>query len=273
MIVGHLHAVVGEGGTKVFTQGELHGQEIRRVGPAIDGVFNGALAVIGDIYGRGGVFQDVRGICQGVPTGGLHVFGGSVVGGGNDLGHTAAAQSGVVSHLGIRQGLVGKHDQMTVGSHQFRVVQGDLLHGAGGAGHFNVVPDGKGMGGQDDEAAGHIGQDILGGQGDAQGGHGQQGYQGGGVHDIKAADHNDGGDDIQDHFDAGSQIFLHPDVQFGPGEELPCQLQCCPDDNQTQQQGDDSGQYVSQGDFADRLVQDRGKVGHSVFLLDFIDIV
>lgn len=58
MVVGHLHAVSGEGLPQALSQGEVDVPVIFRRGPAVDGVFDGTVAVIGEVHAGGRVLED-----------------------------------------------------------------------------------------------------------------------------------------------------------------------------------------------------------------------
>lgn len=104
------------------------------------------------------------------------------------------------------------------------MIEGDLVHRAGGAGNFHKVSDGKGVGRENHQSAGYVAQDILGCQGNAQRPHRQQSHQRGHV-DVQAVGHNQRGDNIEQQPDPGKDIFLYPLVQLGAGEQFFGQLE------------------------------------------------
>ena len=214
--------------------------------PAVHRVLNAAAAVGREAHGGGRILQNVLRVRQGLPAGGFYGLGRRVVGGGKPPGDPPPPQSGVVGHLGIRQGLVGQHHQQAVGRHQLGVVQGDLLHRPSGAGSLDIIPDGKGVGGEDHQAAGHVGQHILRRQRDPQGGHGQQRHQRGHVN-AQAADYYDGGQQVQHQPDAGQQVLPHPVIQLGGGQKAAGHLHQQPDDHQADHHHGQGGQDVSHG--------------------------
>ena len=138
------------------------------------------------------------------------------------------------------------------------MVQGDELHIAHDAVGLNEVPDGKGVGGEDHEPPGHVGQNVLRRQGDAQGGNGQQRHQRGHVH-AQALGGDDHGDDVQHHLGAGEDVPPDPAVQLGFAQDALQYAQQDPDHQDADEKGDDGGEDVSQGEAPDGLVED---VGH-----------
>ena len=262
MVIGHLHTVLLEGVPQVLPQGQIGAPPVVRRGPAVDGVFDGALLVGGEVNRGSGILQQVLRHLQGPPAGGLHRLRRRVVGGCHLLHHPPLSQHCVIGHLGGGQLLVGQHHQVSVRRHQLGVVQPDLMDGAGHAADLHIVPDGEGMGGQDHQPAGHIAQDVLRRQGHAQGPHRQQRHQGG-HGDIQALRHDQHRDDVEDQLDSRQQVFLDAPVQLGPGQQPPQQLAQQVDGHQADQQRGSGGEDRPEGELGQRVCEQGSEVRHS----------
>ena len=118
MVVGHLHVMLFKCIAEVFSQAEEYAEIIGCFCPAENTVLDGAFAVVGQIHGGLQIVlipDDEIGGSESIIAGSLHGFGGGIVGSGDLLRDTAAAQSGVVDDLGAGQFLIGQQNCQTVG--------------------------------------------------------------------------------------------------------------------------------------------------------------
>ena len=249
MVVGHLNVVVRKCGAQIFVQSIVHIPVHVDVCPADDLVFNGTVLVVVQEHSGGGILQNVGGHVQSLIAGGLHGFGGGIIGGGDQNDCAAAAQLAVVGDLRVCQSLVGHHDDLAVGSQQSGIVQGDILHGADHAGNLNGVTDVEGMGSQNHHAAGQIGQNVFCGQGNTQRGNGQQSHQRGGGN-TQTVDDDQGGQHIQNSLDAGQNILLNTGLQFGLGQNTGEDFLNDTDDQQAEDQRNSGRGNIAEGQVA-----------------------
>ena len=262
MIVGHLNAVSGKGGTQIFVQGIERGPVIRGCRPAADGVLDGAGAIVDQIDLWGGIGQHAGCGGNGLHTGGFYRFRRGIIGCGHIVYHPAAAQRGIVDDPGGGQLLVGQHHDLTVCGFYLGVVQGDLLYGAQRAAGLNHIPQPKGAGGEDYQTTGHIAQNILGSQRYTQCQHRHDGRQRGGV-DTQRLRGDDSCQHIKDGFDGGENDLLQPVVDAaGAAYQPPGQLHDQLHHQQTQQQRHNGGENVTKGESAQRGFQDIRNVVH-----------
>jgi hypothetical protein len=159
---------------------------------------------------------------------------------------------------------------MAVGGDQLGVVEGDLVDGAGGAGHLHEVPDGERAGGEDYQSAGHVAQDVLRRQGDAQGAHRQQCHQG--RHwDVQALCHDDHGHNIQKQLQRRQGVSLDTLIQPGPGQKTAQQLAQNMDCHKADQQCNRCGEDGGQREIAQGTGQGRGNIVHKKIPLSCTD--
>ena len=218
-------------------RGEVGAPVVLGLAPGVDQILDAALAVAGHHDGRRRIVQHLVAAAGGLQHGAADVLHGGVVGGGDGDLHTAAAQTGVVDDLLTGQGAVGQHDPLAGGAVQGGVGQVDLLHGAVAAAGGDEVAQGEGVGGQDHQAAGHVGQHGLNGQGHRQGQDAQQRHQGGDG-DTQPVSHDQQRDHQQEDLHGGGDIAGHPGVQLAALQDPAQDRHDDLDDDQADHQSD-----------------------------------
>lgn len=156
VIVGHFNIVFGEGVPQLLIDGVIGGPVVLHGAPAVNGVFDGACPIVGEIHRRGRVRQNVGGGFHGLHTSGHDGFRRCVIGGSDGPDDPASAQNGIIDDLGGGEVLVGHQDHLTVGGLQLRVVQTDFADSTGGAAGFDEVPQSEGVGGEDHQPPSHV---------------------------------------------------------------------------------------------------------------------
>ena len=267
VIVGHFNIVLGEGVPQLLIDGVVGGPVVLHGAPAVNGVFDGACAVVGKVHRRGRVRQDVGGGFHGLHTSGHDGFRRCVIGGSDGPDDPASAQNGIIDDLGGGEVLVGHQDHLAVRGLQLGVVQADLADSAGNAAGFNEISLCKGTGGEDHQSAGHIAENILRRQRDAQGEDGQQRRQGGGV-EAQGLGGDDDRQDVQQGFHGGEDQLLQPVVDllhpiYQPGRDLHDEPDCNQADQQRYQRGENLAETVAAQRCAQRCAEHRRKTTHN----------
>ena len=230
--------------------------------PAADGIFNGTAAVFGKADVRRRIGQHIR--CGGhrLHTGGLHRLGRRVVGRRNGAHHPPAAQRGIVDDAGGGQLLVGLHDDLPVIGFDFCVIQCDLPHGAFRAGGFDHIADAERPGGQNNQPAGHIAQNILCRKCDTQCQHRHDRRQGCGIYPQRLR-RNDDCQHIEDSLDGGKNDLLQPVIDAaGTAHQLRHQFHQQPHHHKAYQQRHNGGQDIAETVAAQRSFQYVGDITH-----------
>ena len=219
------------------------------------------------MHGGGGVGQHLLGPRQRLIAGGLHGLGGRVVGGGVGQVDAAAAEGIVVDDLGSDDLAVGHEDLLIIHGGEGGVGEVDGADGALDTVAGDVVANGEGLGDEQHDAAGNVGERILQRERHGETGNAQQGDERGDLHTDRA-ENGEREENVEHGAQRRAQIGTEGRETLGAVKRAVAQAQDDADEQHTerQQQKDGRGEV-------ERLVQ-RGdaeiKKLHKGYLLGMI---
>ena len=267
MIVGHLDAVGGKGLADLFVHAVIDRPVVGGGDPEPDEVGDAARAVFAEDDRGRGLVRHLREGGDGLQDRGADGLGRRVVGGGVGQVDTAAAEGIVVDDLGGDDLAVGHEDLLIIHGGEGGVGEVDGADGALDTVAGDVVANGEGLGDEQHDAAGNVGERILQRERHGETGNAQQGDERGDLHTDRA-ENGEREENVEHGAQRRAQIGAEGRETLGAVKRAVAQAQDDADEQHTerQQQKDGRGEV-------ERLVQ-RGdaeiKKLHKGYLLGMI---